>query len=280
MLKKSRFAVWLLVCLLLGIVFILPFFWMISTSLMGTEQVVKYPPDFIPSPVTLRSVEYIFKNTDFFIYLKNSCIITFLNIAGTLTSTTLVAYGFAKYNARLKNLWFTILMSTMMIPYFVTIIPLYNIYVKLNLINTIVPLVLPNMLAGSGFSIFLLHQFFKTFPKEIEESARIDGCSELKILFKIVLPNSTAILFVVAIFMFVWTWNDYFGPAIFLNDQKKYTLSVGLVFLSKSISGYKDALDQGPVMAMSLLTVLPIMILYSCFQKYFIKGIVDSGLKG
>ncbi len=280
MVKRSRFAAWLLVCVVLGFVFILPFFWMVSTSLMGTEQIVKYPPEFIPAPATLRSFEYIFKSTDFFIYLKNSCIITALNILGTLVSTTLVAYGFAKYNARLKNLWFTILMSTMMIPYFVTIIPLYNIYVKLKLINTIVPLVLPNMLAGSGFSIFLMNQFFKTFPKEIEESARIDGCSELKILFRIVLPNSKAILFVVSIFMFVWTWNDYFGPAIFLNDQKKYTLSVGLVFLSKSISGYKDALDQGPVMAMSLLTVLPIMILYSCFQRYFIKGIVDSGLKG
>ncbi len=280
MIKRSRFAAWILVCVVLGFVFILPFFWMVSTSLMGTEQIVKYPPEFIPAPATLRSFEYIFKSTDFFIYLKNSCIITALNILGTLVSTTLVAYGFAKYNARLKNLWFTILMSTMMIPYFVTIIPLYNIYVKLKLINTIVPLVLPNMLAGSGFSIFLMNQFFKTFPKEIEESARIDGCSELKILFRIVLPNSKAILFVVSIFMFVWTWNDYFGPAIFLNDQKKYTLSVGLVFLSKSISGYKDALDQGPVMAMSLLTVLPIMILYSCFQRYFIKGIVDSGLKG
>lgn len=280
MIKRSRFAAWLLGCVVLGFVFMLPFFWMVSTSLMGTEQIVKYPPEFIPAPATLRSFEYIFESTDFFIYLKNSCIITALNILGTLVSTTLVAYGFAKYNARLKNLWFTILMSTMMIPYFVTIIPLYNIYVKLKLINTIVPLVLPNMLAGSGFSIFLMNQFFKTFPKEIEESARIDGCSELKILFRIVLPNSKAILFVVSIFMFVWTWNDYFGPAIFLNDQKKYTLSVGLVFLSKSISGYKDALDQGPVMAMALLTVLPIMILYSCFQRYFIKGIVDSGLKG
>lgn len=280
MLKKSRFLGWFMLCLLIGVIFILPFFWMISTSLMGTEQIVKYPPEFIPSPVTLRSFRYIFEKTDFFLYLKNSCIITGLNIVGTLVSTTLVAYGFAKYDAPLKNLWFTILMSTMMIPYFVTIIPLYNIYVKLNLINTIVPLVLPNMLAASGFSIFLLNQFFKTFPKEIEESARIDGCSELGILFKIVLPNTTAILFVVAIFMFVWTWNDYFGPAIFLNDQKKYTLSVGLVFLSKSINGYKDALDQGPAMAMSLLSVLPIMVLYACFQKYFIKGIVDSGLKG
>lgn len=280
MFKKSKFAVWLIICVAMGFVFILPFFWMISTSLMATEQIVKYPPDFIPSPVTLRSFKYIFESTDFFIYLKNSCIITTLNILGTLVSTTLVAYGFAKYDAPLKKLWFTILMSTMMIPYFVTIIPLYNIYVKFKLVNTIVPLVLPNILAGSGFSIFLLHQFFKTFPREIEESARIDGCSELKILFKIVIPNCTAVLFVVAIFMFVWTWNDYFGPAIFLNDQKKYTLSVGLVFLSKSINGYKDALDQGPVMAMSLLTVLPIMILYCCFQKYFIKGIVDSGLKG
>ena len=126
----------------------------------------------------------------------------------------------------------------------------------------------------------MLHQFFKSFPKEIEESARIDGCSELKILFKMVLPNSKAILFVVAIFMFVWTWNDYFGPAIFLNDEPKYTLAVGLVFLNSSISGYKDALDQGPVMAMALLTVLPIIALYACFQKYFIRGIVSSGLKG
>lgn len=280
MLKKSRFVAWVIVCIILGTIFLLPFIWMLSTSLMSTEQIVKYPPELIPSPVTFRSFEYIFKNSDFFTYFKNSSIITLLNIFGTLISTTLVAYGFAKYDARLKGFWFALLMSTMMVPYFVTIIPLYNIYVKFKMINTFVPLILPNMLAGSAFSIFLLHQFFKTFPKEIEEASRIDGCSELKILFKIVIPNSKAVLFVVAIFMFVWTWNDYFGPVIFLNDQSKYTLAVGLVFLNSSISGYKDALDQGPVMAMSLLTVLPIIILYVCFQKYFIKGIVNSGLKG
>ena len=280
MLKKSRFGIWILICIVLGAIFLLTFVWMLSTSLMSTEQIVKYPPELIPSPATLRSFEYIFTKSDFFTYFKNSSIITLLNIFGTLISTTLVAYGFAKYDARLKGFWFALLMSTMMVPYFVTIIPLYSIYAKLKLINTIVPLVLPNILAGSAFSIFLLHQFFKTFPKEIEEASRIDGCSELNILFKIVIPNSKAILFVVGIFMFVWTWNDYFGPVIFLNDQSKYTLAVGLVFLNSSISGYKDALDQGPVMAMSLLTVLPIIILYVCFQKYFIKGIVNSGLKG
>ena len=280
MLKKSRNVAWFLVCIVLGTIFILPFLWIISTSLMSTEQIVKYPPELFPSPFTLRSFEYIFKSGNFFTYLKNSSIITVLNILGTLISTTLVAYGFAKYEAPLTSLWFAILMSTMMVPYFVTIIPLYNIYAKLKLINTFVPLVLPNMLAGSAFSIFLLLQFFKTFPAEIEEAARIDGCSELKILNNIVLPNTKAVLFVVAIFMFAWTWNDYFGPVIFLNDQNKYTLAVGLVFLNSSISGYKDALDQGPVMAMALLSVLPIIILYACFQKYFIKGIVDSGLKG
>ena len=247
---------------------------------MGVEQIVKYPPELIPSPATLRSFTYVLKNTDFFLYFKNSSIITILNIVGTLVSTTLVAYGFAKYDAKLKGFWFTILMSTMMIPYFVTIIPLYNIYAKMKLINTIVPLVLPNMLAASGFSVFLLNQFFKTFPNEIEDAARIDGCSEMGILFKMVLPNSKAVLFVVGIFMFVWTWNDYFGPSIFLSDQKKYTLSVGLVFLSSSLNGYQDALDQGPVMAMALLTVLPIIILYVFFQRYFIQGIISSGLKG
>lgn len=280
MLKKGKSLAWVLVCVILGVIFLMPFIWMISTSLMSTEQIVKYPPEFIPSPVTLRSFKYLFTNSDFFTYFKNSCIITSLNIVGTLVSTTLVAYGFAKYDAKLKNFWFALLMSTMMVPYFVTIIPLYTIYAKLNFINTILPLVLPNMLAGSAFSIFLLNQFFKTFPKEIEEAARIDGCGEFRILFKMVLPNSKAILFVVAIFMFVWTWNDYFGPVIFLNEQSKYTLAVGLVFLNSSISGYKDALDQGPVMAMALLSVLPIILLFIAFQKYFIQGVVNSGLKG
>ena len=278
--KQFKIAIWFIICLLVGIVFMLPFIWMTATSLMGVEQIVKYPPELIPSPATLRSFTYVLKNTDFFLYFKNSSIITILNIVGTLVSTTLVAYGFAKYDAKLKGFWFTILMSTMMIPYFVTIIPLYNIYAKMKLINTIVPLVLPNMLAASGFSVFLLNQFFKTFPNEIEDAARIDGCSEMGILFKMVLPNSKAVLFVVGIFMFVWTWNDYFGPSIFLSDQKKYTLSVGLVFLSSSLNGYQDALDQGPVMAMALLTVLPIIILYVFFQRYFIQGIISSGLKG
>ncbi len=278
--KQFKIAIWFIICLLVGVVFMLPFIWMTATSLMGVEQIVKYPPELIPSPATLRSFTYVLKNTDFFLYFKNSSIITILNIVGTLVSTTLVAYGFAKYDAKLKGFWFTILMSTMMIPYFVTIIPLYNIYAKMKLINTIVPLVLPNMLAASGFSVFLLNQFFKTFPNEIEDAARIDGCSEMGILFKMVLPNSKAVLFVVGIFMFVWTWNDYFGPSIFLSDQKKYTLSVGLVFLSSSLNGYQDALDQGPVMAMALLTVLPIIILYVFFQRYFIQGIISSGLKG
>ena len=278
--KQFKIAIWFIICLLVGVVFMLPFIWMTATSLMGVEQIVKYPPELIPSPATLRSFTYVLKNTDFILYFKNSSIITILNIVGTLVSTTLVAYGFAKYDAKLKGFWFTILMSTMMIPYFVTIIPLYNIYAKMKLINTIVPLVLPNMLAASGFSVFLLNQFFKTFPNEIEDAARIDGCSEMGILFKMVLPNSKAVLFVVGIFMFVWTWNDYFGPSIFLSDQKKYTLSVGLVFLSSSLNGYQDALDQGPVMAMALLTVLPIIILYVFFQRYFIQGIISSGLKG
>lgn len=278
--KNLKTIVWVFVCVILGAVFLLPFLWMIATSLMETEQIVKFPPEFIPSPVTFRSFKYIFDNTLFFTYFKNSCIITSVNIIGTLISTTLVAYGFAKYNARLKGLWFTLMMSTMMIPYFVTIIPQYNLYAKFNLINTFVPLMLPNILAGSGFSIFLLNQFFKGFPKEIEEAARIDGCSELGILFRVVIPNAKTMLFVVAIFMFVWTWNDYFGPAIYLSDQTKYTLPIGLTFLNSSISGYQDALDQGPVMAMALLSVLPIIILYVCFQKYFVKGIIDSGIKG
>ena len=129
--KHIRGILWFLICTLMGIVFLLPFLWMLSSSLMSAKQITKYPPELIPAPPTLRSFVYIFQNTDFFLYLRNSAIITGLNIVGTVLSTTFVAYGFAKYDAKLKKFWFTILLSTMMIPYFVTIIPLYNIYAKL-----------------------------------------------------------------------------------------------------------------------------------------------------
>ena len=154
-------------------------------------------------------------------YIRNSVVISLLNILGTLISCSLVAYGFARFRCREKSFWFTILLSTMMIPSFTLIIPQFSLYVKLGWVNTILPLTLPSFLATNAFSVFILRQFFMSFPRELDEAARLDGCSYMGVLTRILLPNSKTSMFVVALFCFVGTWNDFFGPLIYLNDMEK-----------------------------------------------------------
>ena len=165
----------------------------------------------------------------------------------------------------------------MMIPSFTLIIPQFSLYVKLGWVNTILPLTLPSFLATNAFSVFILRQFFMSFPRELDEAARLDGCSYFGVLTRILLPNSKTSMFVVALFCFVGTWNDFFGPLIYLNDMEKYTLAVGLVMLKASQGA---TLDMGPMMAAALLAVIPTFILYLTCQKYFVQGVVTSGLKG
>ena len=176
-----------------------------------------------------------------------------------------------------KNIWFTILLSTMMIPSFTLIIPQFGMYTKLKWVNTILPLTVPSFLATNAFSVFILRQFFMSFPKELDEAARLDGCSYFGVFWRILLPNSKTVMFVVALFCFVGCWNDFFGPLIYLNDMEKYTLAVGLVMLKASQGA---TLDMGPMMAAALIAVIPTFILYLTCQKYFVQGVVTSGLKG
>ena len=164
-----------------------------------------------------------------------------------------------------------------MIPSFTLIIPQFSLYTKLGWVNTILPLVIPTFLATNAFSVFILRQFFMSFPIELDEAARLDGCSYLGVFVRILLPNSKTVMFVVALFCFVGAWNDFFGPLIYLNDMEKYTLAVGLVMLKASQG---STLDMGPMMAGSLLAVVPTFILYLTCQKYFVQGVVTSGLKG
>lgn len=272
-----RGTVWYLIMSLLAIVFVLPFFWMLSAAFKTPEQCVAYPPEWIPNPFTLRCFIEAFNSGPFHIYIMNSLFITSLCVLGTLLSTSLVAFGFARLKAPLKNLWFTLLLSTTMIPGFVTLLPVFSLYVKLKWINTYLPLTIPAFLATNAFSVFMLRQFFMTFPKDLDEAVQIDGCSYFGILWRILIPNSKTALFIIALFTFVGSWNDFFGPMIFLNDQKRYTLAVGLILFK---SAYGATLDFGPMMAVALISVMPIMILYIVAQKYFIQGIVTTGLKG
>lgn len=280
--KRVRNAVTLFFMILLGIIFALPFLFMISSAFKTPEQVVKYPPEWIPNPFTLRAFDEGFQAFPFLTYFGNSCVITLLSVFGNLLSTTLAAYAFARLQARAKNLIFSVVLSTIMIPWLVTFIPLYVIYSKLNFLNTYVPLILPYFLACNVFSIFLLRQFFIGLPKELDEAAQIDGCGVISTLFRVILPNSTVVLFISSIFVFVSSWNEFFAPLIYLNDPEKYTLSVGLSLWSSTAGSNLSSriLDISPLMAMSLISILPVMVLYACAQKYFVEGIVTTGIKG
>ncbi len=276
-LQIVRCVIWYIVTGFLSILFVLPFIWMVSTAFKTAPQCVDYPPTFIPRPFTLRAFEEMFSISPILTYIKNSVVVVALNILGTLLSCSLVAYGFARFRCREKNILFTILLSTMMIPSFTLIIPQFSLYIKLGWVNTILPLVVPSFLATNAFSIFIMRQFFMSFPIELDEAARLDGCGYLGVLTRILLPNSKTVMFVVALFCFVGSWNDFFGPMIYLNDMEKYTLAVGLVMLKASQGA---TLDMGPMMAGALLAVIPTFVLYLTCQKYFVQGVVTSGLKG
>lgn len=275
--KIIRNIFWYIIVGTLSVLFVLPFIWMVSTAFKTAPQCVDYPSTFIPHPFTLRSFTEVFSISPMLMYIKNSIIIVALNIFGTLISCSLVAYGFSRFRCKEKNIWFTILLSTMMIPSFTLIIPQFSLYTKLGWVNTILPLVIPTFFATNAFSVFILRQFFMSFPMELDEAARLDGCSYLGVFGRILLPNSKTVMFVVALFCFVGAWNDFFGPLIYLNDMEKYTLAVGLVMLKASQG---STLDMGPMMAGSLLAVVPTFILYLTCQKYFVQGVVTSGLKG
>lgn len=268
---------WECVLALCSILFLLPFVWMVKTAFMTPRQIVAYPPQWIPNPFTVRSFQEGLAVSGFDRYFANTAFITVMTIAGTLLSSSMVAFGFARLKARGKGLLFTTLLATMMIPSTVTLIPMFVLYSNLKWVDTYLPLILPAFLGGGAFNIFLLRQFFASIPKELAESAMIDGSSWPGIFARIYLPNAKPSLLVVTMFTFVGAWNDYFAPMIYLVNPKKFTLAIGLNTFK---SQYGGAQDLGPLMAMSLLTVLPVLALYLFCQKYFVQGVVTSGVKG
>lgn len=271
-----RVVAWYLVLAVAGLIFVLPFLWMFSTAFKTAEQTASYPPVFVPRPWTLRSFVEGLGRGPFPLYFRNSAIVTVLSVVGAAASSSIVGFGFARLHTRLKNFWFLLLLGTMMIPSTVTLIPVYVLYSRIGWINTMLPLVVPSFLGTYAFYIFLMRQFFLGIPKELEESAFIDGCTWWTIFARIFLPNARPALLVIVLFNFSRTWNDFFAPLIFLIDPKKYTVAVGLSFLKNPYGG---ATDWGPLMAMGLLSVVPILALFVASQRYFVQGIATTGLK-
>ncbi len=206
----------------------------------------------------------------------NSFLIAVLVVVGNLISCSMAAYAFAKLRFRGKNLFFALMMGTLMLPYHVTLIPQYVLFLNIGWVDTILPLVVPKFLAVDAFFIFLMVQFFRGLPRELDEAAMIDGCGPWRIFFTIILPLSKPVLATAAIFSFLWTWNDFFGPLIYLNDVQNYTVPLAL-------RGFIDATGQSAwaqLFAMSTLALAPIFVFFLLFQRLIIEGVAMSGLKG
>lgn len=254
--------------------FALPLFWLISTSLKPNTEIFIFPPRWVPSKVYWGHYRTAIEFIPFFRYLYNTLSICALSVLGSVVSCSLVAYGFSRIDWPERDGIFMIVIATMMVPFAVTMIPMFVIFNKLRWINTIKPLVVPAYF-GPAFYVFLLRQFFMTIPLELSDAARIDGASEFYIYRAIILPLAKPALAVVALFQFIGSWNDFLGPLIYLRSTEKYTLALGL-------QQFRSALltEWGGLMAASTLVTLPIMVLFFFTQKTFIQGISLTGLKG
>jgi len=264
------------ICLIAGAAaFAFPFVWMILTSLKPLEETARIPPTWIPSKLMWSNYVEATTVIPFWLYAKNTMIVCALAIVGTLISSTLVAYGFSRITWRGRDSLFMCVLATMIIPFPIVMVPLFVVFSKLRMVGTLMPLWLPSF-GASAFNVFLLRQFFRTIPHDLTEAARIDGLSELGILVRIILPLSKPALLVVALFQFMYSWNDFLGPLIYLTRQKTYTLSLGLQFFESQHGGSQWNL----LMAASALVVLPVVVLYFFAQRHFIEGISLTGLKG
>lgn len=219
--------------------------------------------------------EAVVKMKYFPLYLKNTLVLCLLTVIGTVTSSALAAYGFARIPWRGRNKVFLLALATMMVPFPVVMVPVYALFRNLGWIGTLKPLWVGSFCAGA-FNVFLLRQFFLTLPKDLSEAARIDGCGEFRIFWQIILPLARPALMVVGLFQFMATWNDFMGPLIFLTNQKDFTLALGLQFFQSQHGGT----EWHYLMAASTLIVLPIILLFFFTQKTFIEGISMTGIKG
>ena len=269
----QRIAVYALVALG-GLTMVLPFVWMLSTSLKTTAQSMAFPPEWIPNPFVWENYTRITDYMPFFLFLYNSVKIAFFVVFGTLLTCSLAGYAFAKLRFPGRKPLFLVLLSTMMIPTQVTLIPVFVIMKYLGWINTHYALIVPAFF-GSVFGTFLLRQFFLGIPNELEDAARIDGCTPWGIYWRIMLPLAKPSLATLAIFSFMGTWNDFMRPLIYLSDMTMMTLPVGLALLAN----HQD-IRIPLIMAGAVLSLLPILILYVFGQKYFVRGIALTGMKG
>jgi multiple sugar transport system permease protein len=260
-----------------------PFLWMVSTSLKATDKLTEVPPRWIPDPIVPHNyIDAVHDpKTNFPLWTRNTLIVAGLCVIGMTLSSAVAAYGFARIKFRGRGTLFVIMLSTMMVPFPVIMVPTFlifhwlDVHTPFQFLGTFKPLWLPAWF-GSAFSIFLLRQFFITIPEELSEAARIDGCGEFGIFWRIILPLSHPALSVVALFTFMAAWRDFLGPLVYLQRPSQYTLALGLQTFQSQNGGSPWNL----LMAASVLVIAPVILLFFLAQKTFIEGIATTGMKG
>ena len=277
--KILKLALVYLLAALGGIMFMAPFVWAVNTGLKSSWEVLAFPPTFFPREARWVNFIEVFQKAPFATWFINSIIVTIVSALGTVVSATLVAYGFARMRFPGRSLLFLIVLSTMMLPLQVTIIPLFLGYRAVGWLDTLLPLIVPSFFSGGAFYIFLLRQFFLTIPRELDEAAEVDGANRLYVLLNIIVPLSKPALTTVAIFSFMASWNAFLEPLFFLNTAEKFTLPIGLRFFQTlPMQGGEPKWHY--LMAASTLMTLPVILVFFLGQRYFIQGVVMSGIKG
>jgi ABC-type glycerol-3-phosphate transport system permease component len=261
-----------------SVVMLFPLVWTLSTSLKTLESITIGRVDLIPQPIAWWNYTELLQTTPVVAQFFNTMTVVIPIILGCIVTSSFVAYGFARTEFPGRDLLFLLLLSTMMIPGVVTLIPQFVIFDRLGWINTFWPLIIPQLLGHNPFYIFLMRQFFKTIPLELSDAARLDGCSDFGIWWRIILPLSMPVLAAVAIFSFQYGWNDFLYPLVYLGGKRDlWTLALGLNAF-RNMEGQRQSLHY--MMAMAMIMIVPMLLVFAIGQKYFIQGVVFSGLKG
>lgn len=274
--QKATTALLTLVVIAGGVILMMPLAWMISTSLKPLGQIWVFPPVWIPEQPMWSNYAEVFTIRPYLLYVRNAVYLVVVSEIGTLLSCSLIAYGFARLRFPGRGVLFMILLGTMMIPGYATLIPMFIFFKEINWLDTYNPLLVPTFL-GSPVYVFLLRQFYMTIPLEMDDAAKIDGCGYFSIYWRILLPLVQPALAAVAIFTFMGRWNDYFGPLIFLMDERKWPIALGLLSYQHVQSSYY--IQWNVLMAASVLTLVPCLVLFFLAQRVFIQGVVMTGVE-
>jgi len=278
-LNKSKLAgqieasILYIILIILAILFIIPFLFLFFGSFKVSSELFRIPFKWLPDHFQFGNYKEMFASIPFFTYLKNTLVIVFFNIIGSIISSSFIAYGFARLDWPYRNKVFMIVLATMVLPFQVTMIPLFIMFTGWGWIGTILPLTV-TCFFGNPFYIFLFRQFFLGIPKELTYAARVDGANEFRIFLTIIMPLAKPCVATVAIFAFMRTWNDFIGPLVFLADDRLYTLSLAAQLLRSNLDPRWHVL-----LALGVVMVLPVLLIFFLMQKYFIQGVAMSGIK-